>query len=178
MHTYTCTYIHVHTQIHTHAHMYTNTYVHIHTHMYTYTRMHTLTHIDKHMHTQTHVNTYEQMNTHIHTNVHTCIYTHIHTLTHEDTRMHKCAHTYTVHTYILESEVTITLMVLEPVACTMLLNFSLAMFAFSQTFVISSLFCSSTSLVSAFLGLVNLSNFDCYNKSTMEFVDYLELLCT
>ena len=57
------------------------------------------------------------------------------------------------------------LMVSEPMACTMLLDFSVSIVAISLAFVISSSFCSPTYLVSASLARVNLSNSDCYKMS-------------
>ena len=88
--------------------------------------------------------------------------THIHTHTNTHTNTHAHTHAHTINTCVSGPEVAIALIVSEPIACTMLLNFSDSMVAISRAFVISSLFCSLTYLVSASRALVNFSNSDCY----------------
>ena len=60
--------------------------------------------------------------------------------THTHPHAHVQTHTRTIHTCTSGPEVAIALMVSEPMACTMLLNFSVSMFAISWAFVISSSF--------------------------------------
>ena len=108
--------------------------------------------MDRHTSTciRTCTGTYVPMCTHTHT---TYKYTH---------RAQTQTRTHTIHTCISGPEAAIALMVSEPMAYTMLLNFSVSMVAISRAFVISSSFYSLTYLVSASLALVNLSNSDCY----------------
>ena len=124
------------------------------------------TRTDAHIHTHAHVHAYTW-------GAHTCMYmpmsAYTHTCTNRQTdrktRMHAhtCTytHSHTVHTCILGPQISIAMTISEPMACTMLLNYSVSMFAISRAFVISSSFCSPTYLVSASLALVNLYS-DCY----------------
>ena len=122
----------------------------------TYTCLHTYVHI--------HMHTHVQDTTQTHSYIRTCACTYA--------CMNECTCTCTctlqIHitcTCISGPEVAIALLVSEPMACTILLNFSVSMFAISRAFVISSSFYSLTYLLYASLARVNLSNSDCYNKT-------------
>ena len=76
---------------------------------------------------------------------------------------------YTIHTkyipmYISGPEVAIALLVSEPLACTMLLNFSVSMFDISRAFVTSSSYCSLTYFSLNFSGSYQTH---CNNYNTM-----------
>ena len=43
MHSYLCTYIHIHTYVHVHTYVHTHTHLHTHTHTHTHTYTHTYT---------------------------------------------------------------------------------------------------------------------------------------
>jgi hypothetical protein len=77
------TYIHTHTDTHTHAQIYTHIDTHIHTCAYTlripYAHTHTCTHMHTHAHTFSHKHTHTWMNTHTHIFTHIHIYTYTHT---------------------------------------------------------------------------------------------------
>ena len=133
-----------------------HTHIIMYAHTHNYVRTHILLHV-AHAHSYMH---------HAYICMHPFAYTCTHALMHIHAHTHMHVHIYTIHTCTSGLEVAIALMVSEPMTCTMLLNFSVSMFAISRAFVISSSFCSLTYVVSASLALVNLSNSDCYNKGT------------